>query len=136
MKRYQRSKKILAFLLILSFSIQTVAVDGLVGKSKTEEKQITAEEEPPTILGEIKEFRTEYSKSYLQSDGTYLQATSFDPLHFEKEGRYVEIDNRLEAVTKGKKTTYQNKQGNYQVQFPETIGGQIKVHSGSQKLNM
>ena len=49
----------------------------------------------PLVLGEDLSRRTRYAKEFRRSDGSHLLVLYPDPIHFEKDGNWEEIDNRL-----------------------------------------
>jgi len=54
------------------------------------------EKEPADILFEIKAERTQYSKTYLRTDKTFVTISSADALHYHDENEYwQDIDNTL-----------------------------------------
>ncbi len=86
-KRYL--KTIISSLLIAAFACQMVAKEG-IGVSAEETVVYEGEtEEEIYIVNEIEDLRTEYSKSYLQSDGTYVEIASLTPIHYEENGKNI-----------------------------------------------
>ncbi|MEG2995143.1 MAG: DUF6531 domain-containing protein, partial [Erysipelotrichaceae bacterium] len=82
-------------------------------KLKKEATVYNQEEEYDYEL-EVKEKRTNNSKTYKMADGTYVNDTYFEPIH-KKEGKeFVDIDNTLKNVSKIRsKPIYENKDGLY-----------------------
>ena len=56
-------------------------------------------EEEPTVIGELTEERTLTQKHFLMSDGTMLASIFPSNIHYEKDGRFLDISNTLEEVT-------------------------------------
>lgn len=75
------------------------------------------------VLGEVVESRTEYSKEFRLSNGLHLAAVYQEPVHYEKDGKWADIDNTLAASTQG----YANTAGSWDVCFPQTIAGAVSV---------
>ncbi|MBO5078933.1 MAG: DNRLRE domain-containing protein, partial [Oscillospiraceae bacterium] len=83
-----------------------------------------AEEEPAYIVGEIEQRRTEYTKEYRLSNGLHMAVVYGDPVHYENNGKWDEIDNTLKATTKG---TYTNTAGVWDVSLPQQLNGSAPV---------
>ena len=69
------------------------------------------------IVHEIEDERTEYSKVYRLSNGLHMAAVYNEPVHYEKDGHWEDIDNTL--VTKDGKLS--NTAGVWDVSFPQSI---------------
>ena len=72
----------------------------------------------PQIVEEVVGKRTEYTKEYLLDNGTFVAAVYNEPVHFQKDGQWKEIDNTLVARDDG---TYTNTEGVWNVQFPQQL---------------
>ena len=72
-----------------------------------------------SILHEITQKRTQYTKEFLLSNGLHLAVAYPEPVHYEKDGAWEAIDNTLTAKTDG---TYINTAGRWQVAFPQQFG--------------
>ena len=68
------------------------------------------------IIGEITEKRTLNQKHFLQSDGTILTGIYPTAVHYEENGKLVDIDNSLEDVNEDN-GMYQNKNNIFKVKF-------------------
>ena len=96
-------------------ALETETTEQLVNKENI--GQATQDGGEVTILGELTDKRTEYTKQYLLSDGTFLAAVYADAVHYEKDGAWEEIDNTLK-VTAGAYTTTA---GDWTVSFPQQL---------------
>jgi len=76
------------------------------------------------VVAEITENRTEYSKEFLMSNGLHMAAVYADPVHYETENGWEEIDNTLKTNTDG---SYSNTAGIWDVTFPEQLGANESV---------
>ena len=85
--------------------------------TETDTTLVTQESKKITILGELVERRTENIKEYLLSNGNTLAAVYGDPVHYQEDGEWKEIDNTLIAQN----GTYVNTAGLLRVSFPENI---------------
>ncbi len=94
----------------------------------TEPEQV-AEIEPAYITGEIENLRTEYSKTFEQSDGSRIAVVSAAPVHFydEEKEAWEEYDNRLAFNTETKNYESNQNGSNMQVLLPENIDEQNGV---------
>ncbi len=142
----KKSLKILsAFLAVLTFfSILSAAtpvfaedVNEYIADKEYTEKLLTEvvennTEEKAPIVKEIEEKRDENKKVYLREDGTYTAVISKTPVHYEKDGEWVDIVNDLK--TDGDVIT--NTAGNFNVEFPKEISedNEIKVENGKESL--
>ena len=70
------------------------------------------------VLGEEISKRTEYSKDFLLSNGNHVVAVYADPIHYEKDGSWREIDNTLKVSKEG---AYINTAGDWSVVLPQSI---------------
>lgn len=74
--------------------ITTVIPMGVYATDKDTTKDIQ--------ISEIEEAREIYSKTYETSKGTNVVISSAVPMHYEKDGEFVEIDNTLVKSEKDK----------------------------------
>ena len=65
------------------------------------------------VLQEITEKRDRYTKHFMLPEKGTAAAVYPEPVHYETESGWEEIDNRLEAVSKDGKECYQNKASRY-----------------------
>lgn len=142
----KKSLKILSvFLAVLTFfSILSAAtpvfaedVNEYIADKEYTEKLLTEvvendTEEKAPIVKEVEEKRDEYQKVYLREDGTYTAVISKTPVHYEKDGEWVDIVNDLK--TNGDVIT--NTAGNFNVEFPKEIseGNEIKIENGKETI--
>ena len=91
---------VLSFALILS-SVPLITFAQTHIKSETdfsEEASITSNEKAKPIA-EIQEKRTSNSKTFLMSDGTYMNAVYSEQIHYSDNGEWKDIDNSFSNVT-------------------------------------
>jgi len=60
--------------------------------------QISEEEKEPVVIGEIEGDRTLNEKHFLMSDGTIVASIFASNIHYEKDGKLLDINNTLEEV--------------------------------------
>ena len=70
------------------------------------------------IVEELTDKRTEYTKQFRMDNGQFMAVVYNDPVHYEKDGQWVEIDNTLKAQLNG---TYTNTAGVWDVSFPNQL---------------
>ena len=130
---------VLTFFSILSAATPVFAedVNEYVADKEYTEKLLTEvvendTEEKSPIVEEVKEKRDENKKVYLREDGTYTAVITKTPVHYEKDGEWVDIVNSLK--TKGDVLT--NTAGNYNVEFPKEISeeNEIKIENGKESI--
>lgn len=84
----------------------------------TQQPASDASDKQAVILSELTEKREENVKQFLMSDGTFLAATYATPVHYEENGAWKDVDNRLvDAVDENNQSVLQNKAGSFQTRF-------------------
>lgn len=121
-------------MVIHMLPMQTLATDAETNESKQTTDEVTVEKEideavteeisTGTIVGEITENRTEYTKEFRLDNGAILAAVYNEPVHYRKGGQWKEIDNTLKAQSDG---SYTNTAGVWDVVFPQALGGAEKI---------
>ena len=76
-----------------------------------------------TIVEEDVSRRGEYYKEFVLNNGLRLAAVYADPVHFEEDGQWADIDNTLQAVSVRGVSGYTNTAGVWQVYFPQQLTG-------------
>lgn len=76
------------------------------------------------IVQEITENRSEYSKEFLLSNGLHMATVYAEPVHYEKDGKWADIDNTLVTHTDG---MYKNTAGVWEVSFPQSFGSNQSI---------
>lgn len=80
-----------------------------------------------TIVEEITDARTEYSKEYLMSNGLNMIVVYPEAVHYEENNEWKEIDNTLKAVGTGANASYINTAGEWTVSFPQQLNSSKTV---------
>ena len=84
-------------------------------------------ETPPDVIGEVLERREENQKEFLLANGVRQVVIYPAAVHYQKDGQWEDIDNRLlPAATRDGETVYQNVAGMWNVSVPaelNTAGG-------------
>lgn len=130
---------VLTFFGILSAATPVFAanVNEYIADKEYTEKLLTEvvendTEEKSPIVKEVVEKRDEYQKVYLREDGTYTSVISKTPVHYKKDGEWVDIVNNLK--TDGDVIT--NTAGSFNVEFPKEISedNEIKIENGKETI--
>ena len=103
--------RMLAFILVIVmmlemgpmqvFATGSGTTPETAGTTVSEETASAETSEIPEVYieGEVTELRSEYEKHYRLTDGSFMAVQYQVPVHYEDDGQWVDIDNRLEAVT-------------------------------------
>ena len=100
----------------------TVSEDVLLALADKDDEQEADAEEAPDITGEETELRDTGVKHFRLSDGRYMAAIYPEPVHYEKDGEWVDIDNTLreEKVEDGT-VRYAATETSTPVSFPDRL---------------
>lgn len=89
--------------------------------------------EPAEVVAELTEKRTQYTKEFLLSNGLHMATVYADPVHYEKDGQWAEIDNTLKITRNG---TVTNTAGVWNVRFPQQLdGGSVTIEKDGYTLS-
>lgn len=135
MKTYKRVLSIfLAIITILttfSVAMPVFAEGNLFENEVTSDKFNVTEEMTSKIVREATEFREEHAKHFVCEDGSYIVATYNDPVHYNEDGQWKEIDNSLKLTADVKsgsgKAMYTPKAGTVDVKIPQDFENGQKV---------
>ena len=96
--------------------------DVLLALADKDDEQEADAEEAPDITGEETELRDAGVKYFRLSDGRYMAAIYPEPVHYEKDGEWVDIDNTLreEKVEDGT-VRYAATETSTPVSFPDRL---------------
>ena len=99
---------------------------------KTVEIESDKKEKSP-IVGEVTDKRDENTKVFERRDGSYTAVITSDPIHYDDNGEWKEIDNTL--VKTNNKIT--NKENSFSVDFPTLIDSNstVSVADGDSTLS-
>ena len=84
-------------------------------------ENIKTEKEEAVIIGEIESKRDQYTKVFQKSDGASVAVITSTPVHFEKDGEWVDIDNTLIEVEENNKKFFENKSNDFTVTLPQEL---------------
>lgn len=116
---------ILSILLIIEILPMSVFAQELENlESTTTDTEI----EEATIIGEIESKRTENTKHFRMSDGTFMAATYPEPVHYMVDGEWEEIDNTLVEKTVDGTDYYVNEKASNKVAFSQVLSDEaVKI---------
>jgi len=126
-KSIRFTKKSIALLLtvVIVFGVLPIAL-----LADTQSKPIiiseTLEEESP-ILYEAEDLRGVNLKAFRRHDGSYTTVLSAMPLHYQKNGKWEDIDNTLREVTLNGEQVLQNTSAPFMVTLPKSITGSEEI---------
>lgn len=138
MKRFY--KKALAAALCLALTLSCMPLSALSETPQITQPAVsgTAENlsEEAVPITEITEKRTGDSKTFLMSDGTYMNAVYPEQVHYNDNGKYKEIDNSFVYSDNNGKGHYKNKANSVSVNLPESYNnGYIELSDKNGYIN-
>ena len=120
-----------SLVLVLAILINLLPVHVLALEDEAQTENVNsgnvADTEPVQILGEVVENRGEYTKEYILSNGLHIATVYSEPVHYEENGQWLEIDNTLCAAVRGDGDVYTNAAGDWSVSFPQQLSGDSYV---------
>ena len=122
----KRSTRIWSLLLVIIMIINMLPVQALALETDSVSSNSIATEDsvstdPPFIVEEIVERRTEYIKEFRLSNGLQLATVYGYPVHYEENGEWKEIDNTLKLSNTRSGNVYTNTAGVWNVSFPQSL---------------
>ena len=121
---------ILSILLIIEILPMSVLAEALKDIEKTDINIASQEEtsEEVTIIGEVESERSENTKHFRLSDGSFIAATYPEPVHYMIDGEWEEIDNTLTEKTIDGVDYYINEKAPNKVAFSQVMSDKsIKI---------
>lgn len=143
--KIRSSKNRIISIAIAAAIISTCTIPNVIAESRNEinepEQTISdLQEDEVYITGEIEELRSEYSKTYDQSDGSRIAVMSAAPVHFydEKAEEWKEYDNRLTYNEETENYESEETGSDMQVLLPRNINEQndIEVEADGYKVSI
>lgn len=138
MKQHSISMKVIAVILTVIMIVGILPMTVFAEEfnetqlMKTVEIESDKKEKSP-IVGEVTDKRDENTKVFERRDGSYTAVITSEPIHYEDNGEWKEIDNTL--VKTNNKIT--NKENNFSVDFPTSIDSNstVSVADGDSTLS-
>ena len=102
---------------IFAEALQTETANTNAATASTQ-AETTPVQSDAVVVGEIVENRTEYSKEFRLDNGLVVAAVYTQPVHYQQEGQWKDIDNTLATASDG---TLTNTAGVWDVSFPQQL---------------
>ena len=145
-RRQKLTAIVLAALMVLyAFPLYGIAEDtitssnisidetGILEESIFEEAELLDEDAEPMILYEDDTLRTEDTKHYRMTDGSFTAVKFNDAVHYDVDGKWEEIDNTLviDPSSTVDKPVYRNLNGNVMYRFEgDPSDGKVSAEYG------
>ena len=113
MTRHKFFKRLLPIILSAMLLFSVLPVSASANDESTNEVA-------SKIVREVVELREESVKHFLCEDGSYIAVSYAEPVHYEKNGEWLEIDNTLVLSNKN---TYVPKSNDLAVSIPQSFSG-------------
>jgi len=84
--------KITSALLSFVLLCQLLPLRIFAADAQSDGTAVLQEATEPYVVAELPEERTAYSKTFRLSNGLHMAAVYTDPVHYEKDGEWAEID--------------------------------------------
>lgn len=119
---------ILAVVMVISGSLVTTFAINTEPMNNTEKVSINGES---AIIDEIESLRSEFEKHFLREDGSYVVATYSNPVHYEEDGKWKEINNSLILTNDEKSESgnamYVTKSSPTSISIPQCFSNEQKI---------
>ncbi len=101
---------------VFAAEVQAAAVESEYEENAEEaEETESSEEQEPFILSENTERRTENTKHFLMSDGSYRAISYNEAVHYSDDGTWKDVDNTL--VLNNETEMYENTENSFKAKF-------------------
>ena len=114
--------KTITFVLLFAFIMQIIPSNlGLLFSAEQTQLPPVTEQpanqtaQEPYIISEITEKREENTKHFRMSDGTIQAAQYMQPIHYQKNGKWVDYDNTLNQTIDEGLPSLQNKESDFHI---------------------
>lgn len=139
-------KKMMAGLLVLVMVLEAGASEltaepnmKVEVENATQEQDWSEQEEDSYIIGEDQEKRDRFTKHFLTEAGNYMAAVYENPVHYEKDGKWEEIDNTLELLEEqgGEGKSYGNAASDVNIEIAKYSDTEelVSIESGEGKIS-
>ena len=118
----KRLMKILSLMLCIVMVVSSLPISALAASNK----DVKEEKTETVTVSELKDKRDIYSKTYETSKGTNVIVSSAVPLHYEKDGKLVDIDNTLVKSEKDD-SILTNKSNFFNVELPKKMTADSEI---------
>lgn len=113
---------VLTILGVFSVANPVLAAEVNEDNSITQKiENIKAEKDEAIIIGEIESKRDKYTKVFQKSDGASVAVITSTPVHYKKDGVWVDIDNTLIETEENNEKFFENKSNDFTVTLPQEM---------------
>ena len=128
----KKLSKLLSMTLVLALVIQMLPASAFAAtnesKSATTSNAVSeVVTEEVEIVEEVIDKRSEFSKEYKLSNGLHMSTVYADPVHYEEDGQWKDIDNTLKSSGLGVGAVLTNTAGVWDVSFPQQLSANKAV---------
>ena len=118
-------KTALALALSGALLFQVVPVQAASGctAAQTAGAAVAPATDDPRVLGELESERDAYTKRFAMADGTVTAAQYVEPVHFRRDGEWVEYDNSLSEESEGGQAYLRNKTSDLETALSKKTNG-------------
>ena len=126
----KKMKKSLSVILSISILLQGLSLNAF-GESDERFEEVTNElitndsrSDEAVLLEELPEYRTENSKRFLMSDNSIKAVVYSEPVHYEENEEYIDIDTTLKyenATDDSDVNGYVSGNGDFDVKFAKKL---------------
>ena len=121
---FKRFLQCISTLLVLVLLVNILPMQALADMQLDATDNVSpVTKENVAIVAEITEGRSEFSKEFLLSNGLHMATVYAEPVHYEKDGKWEDIDNTL-TLSSG---AYKNTAGPWEVSFPQSFGSNQSI---------
>lgn len=111
--------RVTSLITLVAFILATITVGPFPFTEKVLAQTEAEPDDLPTEREEIEELRDEYSKTFINPDGSYTKETTTEPIHFQNDAeKWVEIDSTLvPCEDPASDCGWENKRGPLDIEF-------------------
>ena len=137
----KKANKYIALLLTIAMLLTIVPAQVFAEEPGGQQEETIFKEESTgrksPVVTELTEERDRYTKVYLHADGTLTAFVSGEPLHYEQDGEWLDIDNTLQADSVNGRDILTNADNEYNVELPKELdsSSEIKISSGDHSIS-
>ncbi len=137
----KKANKFIALLLTIAMLLTIVPAQVFAEKPGGQQEETVSGEESTgrksPVVTELTEERDRYTKVYLHADGTLTAFVSGEPLHYEQDGEWLDIDNTLQVDSVNGQEVLTNTDNEYNVELPKELdsSSEIKISSGDHSIS-
>lgn len=126
--------------IVLVFAILTISTPVTIFANDSSNEDFNdIQEEQPYILQELEENRTINTKQFLMNDNTVQAVMYNEPVHYEENGEWEEIDNSLdyqESTNDNDFNGYKTRKGDFSVKFAKKANSKKIVKISKDKYHL